>query len=110
MSATDPLARFASQVKPQPNGCWSYGKHGLEDYVTVGLFGRSYQAHRVAWMIRHREMVGHNDIHHKCHNPGCVNPDHLARMTRSQHARTHGQERLPGHLMGKLEGIIDPAA
>ena len=104
------LARFVSKVKRQPNGCHTYGKRSLDNYVVVNLYGGQFRAHRVAWMIKNGPIPDEFVVHHKCHNPGCVNADHLEAKTQSDHISDHAQERLPGHLANKLRGLIDPAA
>lgn len=104
------LARFASKVKRQPNGCHTYGNRGLDNYVMVGLYGGSFRAHRVAWMVKHGPIPDDHVIHHKCHNPGCVNVDHLEAKTPGDHIADHHAERMPAFLAAKLRGLIDPAA
>ena len=99
------LERFASRLKHHPNGCVSVGTRGLDKYATVTLDGVSAPAHRVAWMAYNGIIPEGKVIHHLCHNPGCVNPNHLQCVTSSEHARIHGQERLPAHLAAKLRGI-----
>lgn len=104
------LARFVAKVKRQPNGCHTWGKHGLDDYVTVGLYGGSFQAHRVMWSIHNGAIPKGLHVHHRCHNPGCVNIEHLEAKTPSDHIADHHAERMPAFLANKLRGLIDPAA
>lgn len=57
------------------------------------------EAHRlVHWLVNTNKSQGNDDasslrhdevVHHTCSNPGCLNPEHLARMTRSAHTKHH---------------------
>ena len=66
-----------------------------------GLFtidGKSIAAHAIQWeMVNDRPPRG-KELHHKCENPGCVNPDHLEEVTRKEHKQKHLKSAcLRGH-------------
>jgi hypothetical protein len=77
------LERFLAKVdKNGPNGCWiwlaSKGPNGYGQFCLEGT--RPLGAHRVALKLFRGVdiMYGHAlTIDHLCHNPICVNPDHL---------------------------------
>lgn len=50
-------------------------------------------AHRLAWIERSSPIPTGLDLHHLCGNRGCVNVDHLALVTRKEHAALHMVER-----------------
>lgn len=74
-----PEERFNQQYEvDEETGCWEwtgtrhehgYGQIGI-DYITVG-------AHRYSYKLHNGEIPEGAFICHKCHNPPCVNPDHL---------------------------------
>lgn len=74
--------RFHDKVSPEPNsGCWLWtGAVKEYGYGVIGLGRRSegiQKAHRVAYRL-YKCDPGDKIVMHKCDNPYCVNPDHLA--------------------------------
>lgn len=77
---------------PNTDDCWlwlqSTASHGYGqtwDGITVRL------AHRVAWVLWHREQVPEDmTIDHTCRNRICVNPAHLRLLTNVDNARLNG--------------------
>lgn len=70
--------RFASKVTiDRATGChvWigALNQHG---YGRIIYQGKRARAHRVAMILAGRD-VGGAMVLHKCHNPKCVNPEHL---------------------------------
>jgi hypothetical protein len=61
------------------SGCWEL--HGYQDkdgYGKVILGGKTYQAHRYAYMrLKCPELTSEATLMHRCDNPPCWNPDHL---------------------------------
>ena len=60
-----------------------------EGYGSVTYSGKVYHAHRVAYELAVGPVPPKHDLHHTCENRRCVNPDHLAVVTRSEHMRIH---------------------
>jgi len=76
--------RFWFQVnKDTPDGCWLWlGYKQERGYGTVKINGSMKLAHRVAWEsvrgpIPDGMVVDHDNPDYGCHEPSCVNPDHL---------------------------------
>jgi len=46
---------------------------------------RLHGAHRVAYELVKGPIPEGKDLHHLCHNPPCVNPDHLQPVTPKEH-------------------------
>jgi len=70
------LARFWEKVD-KTGECWNWLAYKDKDgYGQIGLNGKMRRTHRVSWIIangRNPELL----ILHKCHNPSCINPNHL---------------------------------
>ncbi len=91
-----PLARQGSYVERllaryevQSNGCWQWtGTYAGTGYGQIGRQGRTIGAHRAMWEhALHRPVPEGLDLDHLCRNKGCVNPDHLEPVTRSENIR-----------------------
>lgn len=83
--------RFLSKVdKSGPDGehadgaCWQWTTDTDIGYGQLNVDGKCVVAHRVAAKLYIDESIelapgrtGENYVLHQCHNPSCVNPDHL---------------------------------
>lgn len=59
-------------------------------YLTLSFRGRHYvlRAHRAAYAVwRGRWPKPGDDVHHKCGNPSCVNPQHLQAISAEKHTK-----------------------
>jgi hypothetical protein len=69
-------------------GCWLWkGYRDKKGYGQVRHHGRAHWAHRVAYAIFNGCIPDGMTIHHTCHNPGCVNPEHLTTATVAENAK-----------------------
>lgn len=65
--------------------CWVWkgftkpSGHGLTTWNAKPI-----HAHRLAWLLKRGEIAPDLCINHKCHNPGCCNPNHMYVGTREQ--------------------------
>jgi len=82
------VERFESKISYEPmSGCWlwiasrdakGYGRFNVGP--GVGTIG----AHRFSWELANGRIPNGMCIDHRCHNPACVNPDHLRVCTPMQ--------------------------
>jgi hypothetical protein len=95
--------RFWSKVDKSsgPDGCWLWTAGGYGNgYGAFRLDGKSHLAHRVAYELATGEKLGELMADHKCHNPGCVNPNHLRPATAK-----HNQENRAGADRNSRSGV-----
>lgn len=69
------LAASARTGMDSPCLEWTASKNN-KGYGQFGINNKNYLAHRVAWLIEHREFPPLNVLH-RCDNPLCVRCDHL---------------------------------
>lgn len=83
--------RFFSKVKKTKN-CWLWkgAPDPLSGYGSLKIEGLKRSAHRVSYAIHHGEIPENLMILHSCHNPKCVNPEHL----RSGTAKDNSQDEV----------------
>lgn len=68
-----------SRVAVTDAGCWEWQGHRNEHgYGRVSVGGRRMYAHRLAYLATHFVIPEGLVVMHRCDNPPCVNPDHLA--------------------------------
>ena len=77
---------FSKINKSGPNGCWVW-----TDSLTRAGYGRfrvgkmKYFSHRLTYTLEKGAIPAGYDIHHKCENPACTNPDHLQPASKADH-------------------------
>ena len=72
------MDRFWKKTRPDPKtGCieWMAAKN-TNGYGWFSFEGRAHLAHRVAYFLAHDEWAEPLTLH-RCHNPSCVNVEHL---------------------------------
>ena len=74
--------------------CWTWNlKPYACGYAYFNYLGTRLLAHVFAFrtMRSYHPRYKGRILHHRCHNPLCVNPEHLQMVTRAQHVRLHPQ-------------------
>ena len=82
------IEKFHSRTRPGKWGCLEW--HGARNrgYGVLEHDGRTFFAHRVAWVIHHQvDIPGWLVVDHLCCNKGCVNHDHLEAVTDVENVR-----------------------
>ena len=95
------LYRTKTALNPE-TGCWEWqGATTRSGYGTVKLPGSrsSTTAHRLFYTALVGEIEEGHVIHHKCSNPPCVNPEHLAAVSAvANGAESYERKRLAAAL------------
>ncbi len=87
--AGDLLSRFHSKIKLNDNGCHEWTAY--KDKYGYGQFSdkhKTYQAHRLSYMLYKGKIPDDLEIHHICENTSCVNQYHFKVISPIDHART----------------------
>lgn len=81
--------RFMSYVdKNGNNGCWNWTgnilKTGYGSFSAKRSTGKTWRAHRFAWIIHGNELKEALELCHTCDNRKCVNPSHIWQGSRKE--------------------------
>jgi len=80
------IVRFCNKVA-QDGQCWVWtGARSAKGYGRVTIRNKHQFPHRVIYEYVHGPIPDGMQIDHTCHNPSCVNPDHLRVGTQKQNA------------------------
>lgn len=74
-------------------GCWVWlGRFDKDEYGRINIIKdkkhQALRAHRVSYATFIGAIKDDYDIHHKCHNRACINPNHLEQI----HYKVHRAE------------------
>lgn len=86
---TSPEERFWQKVnKDGPNGCWIWtAMRNKDGYGCFRVGNTMKKAHRFSYEINKGQIPSGMEVRHICHNPSCVNPDHLEPGTHTDNMR-----------------------
>ncbi len=106
-----PLAVLDRYKVDAATGCWEWLGDRLNGYgrckVSDGT-DRTVQAHRAFYEHHVGSIPDGLDIHHKCANKGCVNPEHLEPLTRAENVRAiHGHTILNWDQADEIREAMD---
>lgn len=90
--------------------CWIWKGSGAGSmgYGRIKINGKSYQAHRISYLLVFGKMPdGNLDTCHSCDTPACINPYHVAECT---HRRNMQEAVLRGRISTQKLTVYDVAA
>jgi len=78
------------EIHPK-TGCWVWlGKLSDRGYGLVRIsHGGEKKAHILMWEMWKGAVRERHELHHKCENRQCCNPEHLVMVTRREHMTLH---------------------
>lgn len=75
---------------PQLGPCWEWtASRWKQGYGKFKLNGRNQYAHRVLYVWKNGTLPCSVQLDHMCHNPCCVNPEHLRETTCKQNTENY---------------------
>lgn len=96
--------RFWSKVDKGTN-CWLWsGFCDRDGYGRFKAFGRNHAAHRWAFESANGPIPMGLVVDHRCHTPGCVNPEHLRLATNKQNGE-HRAGAAKNNLSSGVRGV-----
>jgi hypothetical protein len=88
--------RFLCRVQRGPNDCWSWsGPLDRDGYGYFWIGKLNLPAHRFSYIAFVESLEDGVDVHHKCPNKNCVNPEHLEAVDHRAHMRMHSKLDRP---------------
>lgn len=90
---------LTEKVQRLENGCLVSLRTPSQGRPCIGIPGRrKVLAYRVVAAVAvNRPIEGDEDVHHRCENPRCVEPDHLIAQLSIEHRAHHAEERRQTH-------------
>lgn len=75
--------KFMSRIRiGKKSECWNWKAGKISTgYGAFCLNGVQVLSHRLSYVVFNGPILGSLEIHHKCENRGCCNPDHLQAVT-----------------------------
>ncbi len=84
--------KLLERTKPDSaSSCLIYTGPLCRGYGTISISGKNFRAARLSYLVNRGPIPEGKIIHHKCFNPGCINPQHLKRMGPGAHLRLHSK-------------------
>lgn len=81
------IAKLCNNVMIKDD-CWIWLMYkDKKGYGQIRYKEKVLWAHRVSYAIFCDNLSNGDSIHHTCHNPSCVNPDHLTTLSLSDNSK-----------------------
>lgn len=88
-SINDAIDKLLERLIFPDDGCWIWTGCPRMKYPTISCGTVRLSVHRLAFELFSGPIPDGYDVHHRCENPRCCNPDHLEALTQIDHYRLH---------------------
>ncbi len=96
------IKRFHSKYKVISSGCWEWTGAKAPNGYGMFWFNKRYDiAHRFSYKLFKGPIPDGLEMDHLCRNRGCINPDHLEAVTKSENQKRSAPYR---HLKACRKG------
>src|SRR5690606_38591878 len=98
-------------VKGEEGECWGWEGHRYSSgYGFIAYKGRNYSSHRFSYELHHGvELQPYEQIHHKCANKLCTNPEHLHHVSGRENMAEMFQRNYYIKELDRLRGLLEDA-
>lgn len=88
--------------------CWVWkGYKHRQGYGRLKFEGKTWLAHRLAYLFFYKDLPRELDVMHKCDNTSCVNPAHLSLGTHKDNMEDAGRKgRMRGQSKFSKEAVM----
>lgn len=91
---TELETRFENRFRVSESGCFQWiGSKLKSGYGRMEYNGHRMLAHRLSYMLNIGSINPGMEIHHKCNNKSCVNPNHLEQVNPKDNTRAYQNVR-----------------
>ncbi len=95
----------------EATGCWVWQRAASSHpkrptYGVTSHNGRQVLAHRHYYQLHNGPIPKGREIHHRCRNGLCVNPDHLQMLTATEHAHLERNTRLTPKQVSEIKRLL----
>ncbi|MFD5308310.1 HNH endonuclease signature motif containing protein [Streptomyces ardesiacus] len=99
---------FSDQATVTDAGCWETHLSEQNDYgyTQISIEGKNWKLHRFAFSISHGDISESEQIHHKCANPKCFNPEHLEAISKRDNIAEMLERRYYRDRIAELEAEV----
>lgn len=88
--------------------CWMWlYKANSSGYGRVSVDGRRDYAHRVFYERKNGSVPAGHELHHRCGNRLCVNPEHLQPVRRPDHAKLSPRVKLTAAKVAEIRNSLE---
>lgn len=96
------LREAVPTVAPVLSPCVEWHRAPQDGYPRIRVNGRKMRVHRLIYAATRGPIPDGYIVHHICENKRCVNPEHLACMTRATHLTMHDTAQRGGQRTREL--------
>jgi hypothetical protein len=99
-----PTEYILNRILISESGCWEWQRSKTNGYGRLIRNNKSWPAHAYSYSNFIEPIPSKKQINHKCHNRGCVNPEHLYAGTQKENVRDMNEAGRRNQVRGSKDG------